>query len=98
MRAALVILLVAAAVWRTGVDWQATIGVGYAFRPGTVGGVIAHYWPEDYQNLVASVQSSGVPFAWNPVGAFFLSLPVALLLAVTACAVWLTRERAPARR
>ena len=97
MRAILAILLLAAAVWRTGVDWQATIGVGYAFRPGTIGGVIAHYWPEDYQNLVASLQASGVPFAWNPVGAFFLSLPIALVLAASALAVWLTRER-PVRR
>jgi hypothetical protein len=98
MRAVLVILLVAAAVWRTGVDWQATIGVGYAFRPGTIGGLISHYWPEDYQNLVASLQSSGVPFAWNPVGAFFLSLPVAIILAAMALGVWLTRDRPAHRR
>ena len=98
MRAVLAVLLLAAAVWRTGVDWQATIGVGYAFRPGTVGGLIAHHWPDDYQNLVASLQSSGVPFAWNPVGAFVLSLPVALLLAAMALAIWLTRERQGHRR
>jgi hypothetical protein len=98
MRALFAILLLAAAIWRVGVDWQATIGVGYAFRPGTIGGLIARHWPEDYQNLVASLQASGVPFAWNPVGAFVLSLPVALLLAATALGVWLTRERAPARR
>jgi hypothetical protein len=97
MRAILAILLLAAAVWRTGVDWQATIGVGYAFRPGTIGGLISHHWPEDYQNLVASLQASGVPFAWNPLGAFVLSLPVALILAAGALAVWLTRER-PVRR
>ena len=95
MRAVLALLLLAAAVWRLGVDWQATIGVGYAFRPGTIGSLIAHYWPDDYRNLVASLQSSGVPFAWNPVGAFLLSLPVALILAATALGVWLTR---PAHR
>ena len=97
MRAVLALLLLAAAIWRIGVDWQATIGVGYAFRPGTIGGLVAHYWPEDYQNLVASLQSSGVPFAWNPVGAFVMSLPVALILAAMACAVWLTREPRAAR-
>ena len=97
MRAILALLFLAAAVWRVGADWQATIGVGYAFRPGTIGGLISHYWPEDYQNLVASLQASGVPFAWNPVGAFVLSLPVALILAATALAIWLTRER-PVRR
>jgi hypothetical protein len=98
MRAVLAILLLAAALWRVGVDWQATIGVGYAFRPGTLGGLVARHWPHDYQNLVASLQSSGVPFAWDPVGAFVLSLPVALLLAAAALAVWLTRERPVARR
>ena len=98
MRAVVAVLFLAAAVWRTGVDWQATIGVGYAFRPGTVGGLIRHRWPEDYQNLVAGLQASGVPFAWNPVGAFVLSLPVALLLATAALAIWLTRERQGYRR
>ena len=98
MRAVLAILLLAAAVWRVGVDWQATIAVGYAFRPGTIGSLIAHHWPEDYQNLVASLQSSGVPFAWNPVGAFVLSLPIALILAAIALGIWLTRARPAHRR
>ncbi len=98
MRAILSLLFVAAAIWRIGVDWQATIGVGYAFRPGTIGGLISHYWPEDYQNLVASLQASGVPFAWNPVGAFVLSLPIALILAAIATGIWLTRERPLYRR
>jgi hypothetical protein len=98
MRAVLALLFLAAAIWRVGVDWQATIGVGYAFRPGTIGGLIAHRWPDDYQNLVASLQASGVPFAWNPVGAFVMSLPLALLLAAIACGVWLTRDRTPVRR
>jgi hypothetical protein len=98
MRAVLAILFLAAAIWRVGVDWQATIAVGYAFRPGTIGGLIAHRWPEDYQNLVESLQASGVPFAWNPVGAFLLSLPVALVLASIALGIWVTRERRAARR
>ena len=98
MRAVLAVLFLAAAIWRVGVDWQATIGVGYAFRPGTIGSLIAHYWPEDYQNLVASLQASGVPFAWNPVGAFVLSIPLALLLLVIASVIWLTRERSASRR
>lgn len=98
MRAFLALLFIAAAVWRTGVDWQGTIGLGYAFRPGTVGGLIQHRWPEDYQNLVTSLQASGVPFAWNPVGAFVLSLPVALLLAAVALGIWLARPRPAYRR
>jgi hypothetical protein len=98
MRAVLAILFLATAIWRIGVDWQATIGAGYAFRPGTLGGLIAHRWPEDYRNLVESLQASGVPFAWNPVGAFVLSLPVALVLAAVALGIWITRERRASRR
>jgi hypothetical protein len=97
MRAFLAIVFLAAAIWRVGVDWQATIGVGYAFRPGTIGGLIARRWPDDYANLVASLQASGVPFAWNPVGALVMSLPLALILAAAACGIWLTRSRARAR-
>ena len=46
MRAILAVLLLAAAFWRAGVDWQATIGQGYAFRLGTIGSLIAEHWPE----------------------------------------------------
>ena len=96
MRAILGILLLAAAVWRVGVDWQATIGVGYAFSPAPIGSVIAHRWPDDYANLVASRQASGVPFAWNPVGALVMSLPLRSSSPPLAGGVWLTRDR-PAR-
>jgi hypothetical protein len=97
MRAVLAILFLAAAIWRIGVDWQATIGVGYAFRPGTIGGLVSRRWPDDYANLVASLQASGVPFAWDPVGAVVMSLPLALILAAVACLIWVTRNRTPAR-
>lgn len=98
MRAALALILLAAAAWRLVVDWQATIGAGYAFRPGTIGGLIADHWPEDYFNLVTSLQASGVPFLWDPVGAFLLSLPVAIILAAAACGIWVTREHTAIRR
>ena len=98
MRAAIALVLVAAAAWRMMVDWGATIGKGYAFRPGTIGKFIQHHWPEDYANLVASLRASGVPFAWDPVGAFILSLPIALILGALGLAVWLSRAGGPSRR
>ena len=39
-----------------------------------------------------------MPFAWNPVGAFVMSLPLALLLAAIALGVWFTRARPAHRR
>lgn len=92
MRATLTILLLLGALWTAVFDWQATIGQGYAFRFGTAGGLIAARWPLEYQRLVDGLQQSGFPWLWNPVGAFLLSLPVALLLAAIAGAIWLTRE------
>jgi hypothetical protein len=97
MRAVVTILLLAAALWRAGVDWQATIGEGYAYRFGTLGSLIARHWPDNYAQFVASLERSGVPYAWNPVGAVVMSLPVALVLAAIAAAVWVTRERGRAR-
>jgi len=93
MRVILAVLILAAAVWRAGVDWQATIGQGYAFRLGTIGSLISKHWPEQYGHLVEALKHSGVPFAWNPVGAILMSLPLALLLAAIAGTVWLTRPR-----
>ena len=84
MRAVLTILLVAAACWRLAADWGATISQGYAFRTGTLGGLILAHWPGNYAQLVDSLQRSGVPFAWNPVGALVMSIPLALLFAALA--------------
>ena len=93
MRALLAIVLLGTAFWRAGVDWQATIGQGYAYRLDTVGGVASATWPETHAQLVAGLQQSGVPLAWNPVGAFVMALPLALVLATAAYAVWVTRRR-----
>lgn len=97
MRAILTIILLAAAFWRAALDWTSTIGAGYAYRFDTVGGIISGRWPDNYAHLVESLQRSGVPFAWNPVGAFMMSIPVALLLATLAGTVWVTRDRGRAR-
>ena len=91
MRIILVIFLVAAALWRAGADWQATISQGYAYRFGTLGGLMAAQWPDNYARLVQSLQTSGVPYVWDPVGAIVLSLPVAVALATVGMALWVTR-------
>ena len=93
MRAILTIALLLVAAWRAAVDWNSTIGAGYAYRLDTLGGMISGYWPENYAQLVDSLQRSGVPFAWNPVGAFVMSVPVALLLVALAAGLWVTRAR-----
>jgi hypothetical protein len=93
MRAVLAILLAAVALWRAVSDWHDTIGAGYAFRMRSIGLVISEHWPASYDHLVESLQSSGVPFAWDPVGAFVLALPLSLIPALLAAAIWVTRPR-----
>jgi hypothetical protein len=96
MRATLTILILAAALWRAGADWQATIGQGYAYRFGTLGSLLSARWPDGYSRLVDTLARSA-SWAWDPVGAFLFSLPVALALAAVAATIWVTRER-PGRR
>ena len=98
MRAILAVVFLAAALWRAGVDWQSTIGQGYAYRLGTLGSVISKHWPEGYASLVQSLKESGVPFLWNPVGAVVMAMPLALVLAAIAGGIWLTRPRGGSRR
>jgi hypothetical protein len=88
----------AAALWRAAVDWQATIGAGYAYRPSSVGATIAENWPGGYARLVEGLKASGVPFAWDPIGALVMSAPLSLLLAAIALLLWATRTRAARRR
>ena len=45
MRAILMILFLGVALWRLGSDWHATIGQGYAYRFGSLGGLMATRWP-----------------------------------------------------
>ncbi len=97
MRAILAIVLLAAALLRAGIDWQATIGQGNAYRFATIGSVVSQHWPDNYAHLVESLQRSGVPFAWSPVGALVMAIPLVLLLAALAAGFWLTRGRARSR-
>lgn len=97
MRTAITILLGALAFWRAALDWQATIGAGYAYRFSSLGDLVGAVWPGFRSDLVGALSRSGLTWAWDPVGAFVLSLPVAPLLAAAAAAVWVTRARVRTR-
>ncbi len=93
MRAILMIVFLGGALWRVGADWHATIGQGYAYRPGTLGTLAASHWPTSYAHLVEGLEHSSVPYAWNPVGALVMSVPLALLFFSLAGWLWLGRSR-----
>ena len=58
MRASIAIVFAVLALWRAAVDWQATIGQGYAYRFGTLGTLFSGLWPEPYGRLVAGLGQS----------------------------------------
>ena len=75
MRATVAILLMGLAFWAAVVDWNATIGTGYAYRFGTLGDLVGGWWPEETARVVSGLRDSGIAWAWDPVGALVLSLP-----------------------
>jgi len=93
MRVILIFVFAGIALWRAAVDWHATIGAGYAYRPGTFGGLASSYWPTAYARMVDTLQHGAVPYAWNPLGAVFMSIPVALFFLTLAGWLWLGRPR-----
>lgn len=92
MRVLLAAVFLAAGLWRAWVDWQATIGEGYAFRMSSIGRVLEATWPDRYAAFVAGWQARGL--LWDPVGATLMALPLALVLLVIAVVLWITRPRA----
>src|SRR5687768_15454251 len=98
MRALLAFVILALAFVQAAIDWQATIGAGYAYRLSSIGGALRARWPEGYAQLVDSLQRTGIPYAWDPLGALALSVPLAPLLAVIAAVLWLSRPREASRR
>jgi hypothetical protein len=93
MRILLAVLIAGAALAIAVVDWQATIGQGYAYRFTTLGTMLQGYWPEGYLRLVTGLKASRIPYLWDPVGAIVMSLPVALVLATAGAGLFVTRER-----
>lgn len=91
MRTVLAVMILLAAAFQIGVDWQATIGKGYAFRPGSIGGIMAARWPESHARLVSGL---GDGFAGTVAGVV-MALPVALLLGAAGYGLWISR---PGRR
>ncbi len=90
MRIVLVVLLAAAALWQAWIDWQATIGAGYAYRLTSIGAALERAAPERHAALVGTGEG-GLAWLWSPI----LALPLALTLLVLAGVIWLTRGRRP---
>lgn len=91
MRRLIAAILLGGALWQAAVDWQATIGQGYAYRLTPIGQVLAKAAPQAYERLVGAWKAS--PLLWDPVGATLMALPLALTLAALAALLWLTRRR-----
>lgn len=90
MRLVLSLVLLAAALWRAVIDWQATIGEGYAYRFASIEAVLAETWPDRWRGLVDAAEARGF---WEPVGATLAGLPLAPVLAGITALLWLTRRR-----
>jgi hypothetical protein len=97
MRLLLGVLLITLALWRAAIDWQATIGQGYAYRFASLGTLLQGAWPDGHAHLAVTLQQSGIPWLWHPVGAALLAIPVAPLLAAAGMLVLVRRPRVRAR-
>jgi hypothetical protein len=94
MRIAFILLLLAAALAQAWIDWQATIGEGYAYRLTSIRGALEAAWPERTAEVIARIEASRVSWLWDPLGAAVTAVPLALALAGLAALLWLTRRRA----
>jgi hypothetical protein len=92
MRIVFILLLVAAALAQAVIDWQATIGEGYAYRLTSIGAALEAAAPEGYARSVEAIRGT-VPWLWDPVGATLARIPVTLALLAIAGVLWLTRRR-----
>jgi hypothetical protein len=90
MRLVLILLLLAAALWRAALDWAATIGQGYAFRLTSIDAALADAWPERWAGIVEAAKANG---RWDPIGATLTAVPLALVPALLAFLLWITRRR-----
>ena len=83
------IVLLVAAFWRAAADWHATIGSGYAYKFTDIGTMFANASPDKFESMKVFWRSSGVPYAWDPVGASIMALPVVVVLVFLAGMMWL---------
>ena len=69
MRMIFATILIAAALSRAAIDWQATIGHGYAYRFGTLGDLVGGRWPQGLAGVVDALRGErgpvGVGFGWG---------------------------------
>jgi hypothetical protein len=97
MRVLLAACFAALALWRAWIDWQATIGTGYAYRLASTDAVLAANFPRSYARVQEMLEGTGISFLWDPVLRTLLGLPLALAPAVIAILLWLTLPRARGR-
>lgn len=97
MRVFLMVVFLAGAVWRGWLDWQATLGSGYAFRFTSIGRAFAEGYPEIFYAVANVLKGSPLDWMWDPVATTALAMPLALTLLVVAGLLWVTRSRAKAR-
>lgn len=94
MRGILVGILALAALWRAWIDWQATIGQGFAYRLTSIETALRDSFSDATARAIAALQGTGIPYLWDPIGRVILSLPLTLVLAGLAALIWVTRRRA----
>lgn len=97
MRIIFMLAFLGTALWRAFLDWQATIGEGYAFRPKSIGAVLSDSFPTAHDAIVKFLQSTGISWLWDPVGTTILWLPLSLVLAVPGIILWFTGSRGRGR-
>ncbi|MCB1351622.1 MAG: hypothetical protein KDK03_02665 [Rhodobacteraceae bacterium] len=97
MRIVVMVAFAGLALWRAWIDWQATIGEGYAFRLASIDRVFAENAPGSHAKVVSILQNFGPDWLWDPVFTTLFSLPLALIPALIAGILWLTRPRGRGR-
>ena len=94
MRASIAILFAVLALWRAAVDWQATIGQGYAYRFGTFDTLLSGSGRSRTARFVARASGrAACPGPRTRSGRSSCRCRSALVLAAVAAGLWITRER-----
>ncbi len=93
MRLLIAYVFFAAAAYRAWIDWQATMGEGNAYRMASVEALWQQTSPGSYETWYPVLQSSTIPYLWDPVLMVFFGFPMALLLFVLGAFFWLIRRR-----